>query len=99
MENVAGVHDEIDVLGEDVGDRGLEAVFDVDRALVPPRFRIGLPMGGVAKVRIRQMRNSESWSRGVVESRRSFVLLDFSTPRLLAFNRGHSRVRALTINF
>ena len=55
VEDVAGVQHEIDVSGEDVGDRGREAVLDVDRALVAPRFRIGFAVGGVAKVRIREV--------------------------------------------
>jgi hypothetical protein len=63
MEDVAGVQHQIDVPDEDVRDRGREAVFDVDRALVPPRFRIGFAVGGVAKMRIRQVGNPETRSR------------------------------------
>ena len=95
VEDVAGVQHEIDVSGEDVGDRGREAVFDVDRALVPPRFRIGFSVGGVAKMRIRQVRNPQRGvgSRGVGDA----LLL---ASRLLASHpRGHCRVRALAINF
>ena len=68
MKDVAGVQDEIDVSGEDVGDGGLEAVFDIDCTLVPPRFGIGLPIGGVPKVRIRQVRNAKRTSRKVGKS-------------------------------
>ena len=82
---------------EDVRDRGLEAVFDVDRALVPPRFRIGLSVSGVAKVRICEVGNAERESRegrGVEKEPTSASrLLDFS---LLA---RHCRARALAINF
>ena len=63
MENVAGVQHQIDVSGEDVGNRGREAVLDVDGALVPPRFRIGFSVGGVAEMRIRQVRNAKATSR------------------------------------
>jgi hypothetical protein len=68
MKDVAGVQDEIDISGEDVGDGGLEAVFNVDGALVPPRFRIGLPIGGVPEVRIRKVRNAKRMSRKVGKS-------------------------------
>jgi hypothetical protein len=63
VEDVAGMHDQIDVAVEDVGDSGLEAVFDVDRALVPARFRIGFAVSGVAKMRIRQVGNPDFPSR------------------------------------
>ena len=63
VEDVAGVQHQIDVAREDVGDRGLEAVFDIDRALVPTRFRIGFAVGGVAKMRIREVGNPKMTSR------------------------------------
>ena len=63
VEDIAGVQHEIDVAREDVGDSGREAVFDVDRALIPARFRIGFAVGGVAKMRIRQVGNSNLTSR------------------------------------
>jgi hypothetical protein len=68
MKNVARVQHQIDVSREDVGDRGREAIFDVDRALVPPRFGIGFSVGGVAKMRIRQVRNPQRgrWGDGVM---------------------------------
>jgi hypothetical protein len=63
VEDIAGVQHEIDVAGEDVGDGGLEAVFDVDRALIPARFRISFAVGGVAEMRIRQVGNPYMTSR------------------------------------
>jgi hypothetical protein len=63
VEDIAGVEHEIDVAGEDVGDGGLEVVFDIDRTLIPARFRVGFAIGGVAKMRIRQVRNSQLTSR------------------------------------
>jgi hypothetical protein len=63
MEDVAGVQHKIDVAGQDIGDGRLEAVFDVDRALIPARFRIGFAVGGVAKMRIRQVGNPDLPSR------------------------------------
>jgi len=63
MEDIARVQHEIDVAGEDVGDGGFEAAFDVDRALISTRFGVGFAVGGVAKMRIRQVGNSEATSR------------------------------------
>jgi hypothetical protein len=63
VKHVAGMQHEIDVSGEDVGDCGREAVFDVDRTLVPPRYRVGFSIGRVAKMRIRQVGNSQATSR------------------------------------
>ena len=59
VENIARVHHEIDASGEDVRDRSREALFDVDRPLIPARFRIGLSVGGVAKMRIREVGNPQ----------------------------------------
>jgi hypothetical protein len=68
MEDVAGMQYEVDVPGEDVGDRGFEAVFDVDRALVPPRLRVDFSIGGAPKMGIRQVGNAKRASRKVGKS-------------------------------
>jgi hypothetical protein len=62
VKRIAGVQHKIDIAGEDIGNRRREAVLDVDRALIPPRFWIGFAVGGVAKVRVREVSNSNGTS-------------------------------------
>ncbi len=63
VEHVPRMQHEIDVAGEDVGDGGFEAAFDVDRALISTRLRVGFAVGGVTEMCIRQVGNSEFTSR------------------------------------
>jgi hypothetical protein len=63
VEDVTRVQHEIDVASENVGNGGLEAVFDVDRALISACFRVGPAVGRVAKMRIREVGDANLTSR------------------------------------
>jgi hypothetical protein len=65
VEHVSRMQYKIDVAGEDVGHRSREAVLGVDRTLIPSRFGIGLAVGGVTQVRVREVRNANGASRRV----------------------------------